>query len=164
MGFPVRVNINHSRRLGPLRPIYRFFGTDEINYVYMEDGKKLLSKLGQLGGNDRIFFRAHQLFNTGEGVRALKWGSMDLYTEDEYGNGIFDWTIVDRIYDTLLSNNVTPYVQLGFMPKALSVKPEPYQHSWTPGASYSKIFTGWSYMPKAMKNGLRSATSGQNMS
>jgi xylan 1,4-beta-xylosidase len=149
MGFPVRVNINHSRRLGPLRPIYRFFGTDEINYVYMEDGKKLLSKLGQLGGNDRVFFRAHQLFNTGEGIHALKWGSTNLYTEDEHGNGIFDWTIADRIYDTLLSNNVTPYVQLGFMPKALSVKPEPYQHSWTPGAPYSDIFTGWSYMPKS---------------
>ena len=26
-----------------------------------------------------------------------------------------------------------PYVQIGFMPKALSVKPEPYQHTWTPG-------------------------------
>lgn len=147
MGFPVSIKINLDSRLGPLRPIYRFFGTDEINYVYMKDGEKLLSKLGQLG-SDQVYFRAHQLFNTGEGVHALKWGSTNVYTEGEDGSAIYDWTIVDRIYDTLLSRNIKPYVQLGFMPKALSVKPEPYQHSWIPGAPYSDIYTGWSYMPK----------------
>ena len=41
-----------------------------------------------------------------------------------------------------------PYVQIGFMPRELSVKPEPYQHNWAPGAKYNKIFTGWTYPPK----------------
>jgi len=39
-------------------------------------------------------------------------------------------------------------VEVGFMPKALSVKPEPYQHHWTPRASYNEIYTGWAYPPK----------------
>ena len=34
------------------------------------------------------------------------------------------------------------------MPKALSTKPEPYQHSWTPEAKYDEIYTGWAYPPK----------------
>ena len=34
------------------------------------------------------------------------------------------------------------------MPKELSTHPEPYQHQWTPGARYDKIFTGWAYPPK----------------
>ena len=34
------------------------------------------------------------------------------------------------------------------MPKALSTKPEPYQHTWTPLAKYDEIYTGWAYPPK----------------
>jgi xylan 1,4-beta-xylosidase len=39
-------------------------------------------------------------------------------------------------------------VEIGFMPKALSTRPEPYQHHWTPEARYNEIFTGWAYPPK----------------
>jgi xylan 1,4-beta-xylosidase len=37
---------------------------------------------------------------------------------------------------------------MGFMPKALSTKPEPYMHEWRPGIRYDRIFTGWAYPPK----------------
>jgi xylan 1,4-beta-xylosidase len=46
---------------------------------------------------------------------------------------------------------VKPYVQIGFMPKAMSTNPEPYQHSWTPTAKYDQIYTGWAYPPKDYK-------------
>jgi xylan 1,4-beta-xylosidase len=55
---------------------------------------------------------------------------------------------VDRIFDAYLASGVKPYVQIGFMPKALSTHPEPYQHQWRPGDPYRDIFTGWSYPPK----------------
>ena len=44
-----------------------------------------------------------------------------------------------------------PLAQIGFMPEALSSKPQPYQHDWKPGAQYSDIFTGWAYPPKDYK-------------
>jgi xylan 1,4-beta-xylosidase len=44
-----------------------------------------------------------------------------------------------------------PLVESGFMPKDLSVKPDPYQHKWKPGASYEDIFTGWAYPPNDYK-------------
>ena len=39
-----------------------------------------------------------------------------------------------------------PYVQIGFMPEALSTHPVPYRHRWTPGGKES-ISTGWAYPP-----------------
>jgi xylan 1,4-beta-xylosidase len=143
----VSITVDAAKKLGPLKPIWRFFGADEPNYAYMKDGKKLLKDLGKLG-KPQVFFRAHSLLCTGDGTPALKWGSTNAYTEDAQGNPIYDWTIVDRIFDAYLKNNVKPYVQIGFMPKALSTKPEPDQHSWTPKAKYEEIYTGWAYPPK----------------
>ena len=41
-----------------------------------------------------------------------------------------------------------PLVQIGFMPEALSVKPQPYRHFWKPGEHYNDIYTGWAHPPK----------------
>jgi xylan 1,4-beta-xylosidase len=78
----------------------------------------------------------------------LKWGSTGVYSVDAQGQPVYSWTILDRIFDTYLERGVRPYVQIGFMPKDLSIKPEPYQHRWAPGARYEQIYTGWAYPPK----------------
>lgn len=145
--FPVTIRVDAAKPGAELKPIYRFFGADEPNYAYMKDGKKLLRDIGQLG-EPQEYFRAHSLLVTGDGTPALKWGSTNAYTEDARGNPIYDWTIVDRIFDTYLARGVKPYAQIGFMPQALSTKPEPYQHEWRPGFPYNDIYTGWAYPPK----------------
>ena len=40
-----------------------------------------------------------------------------------------------------------PLVEIGFMPEALSIKPQPYRHDWKPGLPYGRIYTGWTYPP-----------------
>ncbi len=145
--FPVTITVDAARPGKDLKPIWRFFGADEPNYAYMKHGDELLGHLGSLKPKE-VFFRAHSLLVTGEGTHALKWGSTNAYTEDAQGKPVYDWTIVDRIFDTYLKNGVRPYVQIGFMPQALSVKPEPYRHHWTPAAKYDEIYTGWAYPPK----------------
>jgi xylan 1,4-beta-xylosidase len=145
--FQVTIHVEASQTRGELRPIYRFFGADEPNYATMKDGRKLLAELGALG-KPQVYFRAHNLLNTGDGTPALKWGSTNAYTEDAMGRAIYDWTIIDRIFDAYLRRGVRPYAQIGFMPEALSVRPEPYQHSWRPGLPYNDIYTGWSCPPK----------------
>jgi xylan 1,4-beta-xylosidase len=145
--FTVNISIDAKQSKGPLRQIYRFFGADEPNYAYMPHGSKLLGELGKLGPS-QAYFRAHNMLCTGDGTPALKWGSTNAYTEDAQGNPVYDWTITDRIFDAYLKNNVKPYAQIGFMPKALSTNPEPYQHSWTPRARYEEIYTGWAYPPR----------------
>src|SRR5687767_13590204 len=145
--FPVSIRVDAGKSTGPLKQIWRFFGADEPNYAYMKHGKTLIEDQGKLAPK-RVYFRAHNLLTTGDGTPALKWGSTNAYTEDAKGNPVYDWTIVDRIFDTYLERGVKPYVQIGFMPKALSTTPEPYQHNWTPTAKYDEIYTGWAYPPK----------------
>jgi len=145
--FPVTITVDVARPGQELKPIWRFFGADEPNYAYMKNGDELLGHLGSMKPKE-VFFRTHSLLVTGDGTPALKWGSTNAYTEDAQGNPVYDWTIVDRIFDTYLKNGVRPYVQIGFMPEALSVKPEPYRHHWTPAAKYDEIYTGWAYPPK----------------
>jgi xylan 1,4-beta-xylosidase len=145
--FAVTITIDAAATKGRLKPIYRFFGADEPNYAYMKDGMKLLNDIGKLGPS-QTFFRAHNLMCTGDGTPALKWGSTNMYTEDAQGNPVYDWAIIDRIFESYMKNGVKPYAQIGFMPKVMSIHPEPYQHTWEPGQPYGNIYTGWSYPPK----------------
>ncbi len=145
--FDVRMSVEVSKPTGPLKPIWRFFGADEPNYATMPNGKKLLGELGELKPKE-VFFRTHNLLTSGDGTPALKWGSTGVYGEDGQGRPIYDWTIVDGIFDAYLERGVRPYAQIGFMPEALSVKPHPYRHHWTPEAKYDEIYTGWTYPPK----------------
>ena len=127
--------------------MWAYFGYDEPNYTYMPNGKKLLTEISELS-KEPVYVRAHNLLNTDEGPRAaLKWGSSNAYTEDEDGNPVYDWEIVDRIFDTYIDRGMKPLVEIGFMPKELSSNPEPYRHYWSPGDNYNDIYTGWSYPP-----------------
>ena len=143
----VSIQVDAGKKLGPLTPIWGYFGYDEPNYTYMKDGKKLLSELAALSPVP-VYVRVHSLLVTGDGKAALKWGSTNAYTEDASGKPIYDWTIVDRIFDTYVERKMKPLVQVGFMPEALSSKPQPYTHNWKPGDKYSDVFTGWAHPPK----------------
>jgi xylan 1,4-beta-xylosidase len=145
--FPVTIRVDAGRTRGLLAPIWRFFGADEPNYAHMKDGRKLLGTLGELEPR-AVYFRTHNLLTSGDGTPALKWGSTNAYTEDAQGRPIYDWTVLDRIFDTYLERGVRPYVEIGFMPKALSTKPDPYQHEWRPGLPYDDVYTGWAYPPR----------------
>lgn len=144
---PVKIRVDAAQPKGELTPYWRFFGADEPNYATMPHGEKLVRELGALAP-DRVYFRAHNLLTSGDGTPALKWGSTGVYTEDAQGNPVYHWTILDAIFDTYRRNGVRPYVEIGFMPEALSAKPEPYRHQWTPKAKYDEIFTGWAYPPR----------------
>src|SRR5436190_22066598 len=96
--FPVTIRVDAAKPKGELKPIWRFFGADEPNYAYMKNGKKLLAELGELRSK-QVFFRAHNLLTSGDGTPALKWGSTGVYDEDAAGNPIYNWTILDRIFE-----------------------------------------------------------------
>lgn len=109
--FAVTIRVDATQTKGPLRRIWRFFGGDEPNYAYMKDGRKLLRQLGELAPDD-VFFRTHNLLTSGPGYPALKWGSTNAYSEDSDGNPVYDWKIVDLIFDTYRERGVRPYVQI----------------------------------------------------
>jgi xylan 1,4-beta-xylosidase len=143
----VSIEVHLERSQGPLAPVWAFFGYDEPNYTYMPDGRKLLTELASLSPVP-VRIRTHNLLTSGDGTPGLKWGSTNAYTEDAEGRPRYDWTIVDRIFDTYVERGMKPFVEVGFMPQSLSIRPEPYRHNWAPDQPYKQIFTGWAYPPK----------------
>nr|WP_246853815.1 beta-xylosidase [Rufibacter aurantiacus] len=143
----VSVEIDLTKSIGKMYPAWAWFGYDEPNYTYMKDGKKLLTEIAQLSPVP-VYVRTHSLLVTGDGEAALKWGSTNAYTEDAAGNPIYNWRLIDSIFDTYIQRGMKPLAQVGFMPQALSTNPEPYRHHWKPGDPYTDIITGWAYPPK----------------
>lgn len=141
------IKIDLKKEIGDMLPVWACFGYDEPNYTYMKDGKKLLSEIAALSPVP-VYVRTHSLLVSGDGIPALKWGSTNVYTEDANGNPIYNFTIIDSIFDTYIQRGMKPLAQIGFMPEALSTHPVPYKHNWKPGDPYSNIITGWAYPPK----------------
>jgi xylan 1,4-beta-xylosidase len=139
----VTIEVNANQNLGAWKPIWNYFGYDEPNYTYAANGKKLLGELAAASATP-VYVRTHNLFTTGDGTGSLKWGSTNVYTEDASGKPVYDWRVVDQIFDTYHALGIKPLVELGFMPQALSTHPEPYRHNFPNGS----IFTGWAYPPK----------------
>lgn len=145
---PVSVEVDASKTVGPYPHVYRFFGYDEPNFTYQPNGRKLVGELAALSPAP-VYLRTHFLLTTGDGTPALKWGSTNVYTEDPAtGKPVYDWAIVDRIFDTYRSAGAHPFVEIGFMPKALSTKPDPYAPVWVPGEKNENYSIGWTYPPK----------------
>lgn len=147
---PRQLVLDYRQQGDSLSPIWAYFGYDEPNYTYQPNGKKLLSELAALSPTS-VYIRCHNLLTSGDGTFALKWGSSNVYTEDVQGRPIYDWHIVDSIFDTYVQRGMRPLAEIGFMPEALSIHPQPYRHHWKPGASYDSVFTGWTYPPNDYK-------------
>lgn len=139
----VTIRVDAAARETPWRPVFSFFGYDEPNYTYSENGTKLVKELAELSPAP-VYLRTHHLLVTGDGTPAMKWGSTNAYTEDAAGKPVYDWKIIDRIFDTYVNAGARPFVELGFMPEALSTHPQPYTRHW-PKPDDGK---GWSYPPK----------------
>jgi len=124
----VNVSVDGAALGAPLERVWPFFGFDEINYTTSAEGRALLGTLAS-SNTAPVHVRSHFLFNTGDGVPALKWGSTNVYSEDASGAPVYSWALTDGIMDAITTAGALPFVELGFMPQALSPHPEPYQNS-----------------------------------
>ena len=140
------IDVDASKTIGEMKPFWSYFGYDEPNYTTRKDGQKLLTEIAQLSPVT-VYIRAHNLL-TSKGNSAgpdLKWGFTDAYKEDKKGKPIYNWAVVDSIVDTYIRRGMKPLMEIGFMPKDLSSKAEPYDHTWSKGGN---LWTGWTYPPK----------------
>ncbi len=127
---PVSIQVDLAKPVGPYKPIYSWFGYDEANYTTMRHGTELLKQLHDLSPVP-VYIRAHHLLTSGDGKAELKFSSTNVYTEDATGKPIYNFTILDGIFDAYKAANVRPMVELGFMPQDLAAdlpnRHEPYQ-------------------------------------
>ncbi|MEO8404250.1 MAG: beta-xylosidase [Chitinophagaceae bacterium] len=146
---PISIEVNAAKETGTMKPFWSFFGYDEPNYTYRNDGKKLLTELTQLSPVT-VFVRTHNLLTSKGGSPGpdLKWGFTDAYKEDANGNPIYNWLTIDSIVDTYVERGIKPLMEIGFMPKDLTTGPAPYEHSFSKDGT---VFTGWTYPPKDFK-------------
>lgn len=116
---PVTIQVDLNKTVGPYKPIYSWFGYDEANYTTMRRGRELLGELHDLSPVP-VYIRAHHLLTSGDGKAELKFSSTNVYTEDTNGKPVYDFTILDGIFDAYKTAGVRPMVELGFMPEALA--------------------------------------------
>ena len=140
---PVSIVVDLAVSRGTWNPAWTFFGYDEPNYTYAKNGRKLLRALSAASPSP-VYIRTHNLLTSGDGAASLKWGSTNAYTEDAAGHPVYDWSILDRIFDSYQQTGVKPLVEIGFMPEALSTHPQPYRHTFPVGS----LWSGWAYPPK----------------
>ncbi|QHN05506.1 beta-xylosidase [Granulicella sp. WH15] len=136
---PVSIQVDLTKKVGSYKPIYSWFGYDEANYTTMRHGRELLGELHDLSPVP-VYIRAHHLLTSGDGKAELKFSSTNVYSEDANGKPIYDFKILDGIFDTFKEKGVRPMVELGFMPKDLAAdlpnRHEPYQVHY-PGSAIS---------------------------
>ncbi len=142
----VTIRVDGSAKEGPVSSAWSYFGYDEPNYTYTKNGTKLIGELAALSYTP-VHVRTHFMLATGNGEGGLKWGSTNAYTEDASGKPVYSWTLVDRILDTYVHAGATPFVEIGFMPKALSTHPDPYTPVWKPHGKSEDYNIGWTYPP-----------------
>jgi xylan 1,4-beta-xylosidase len=126
----VTISVDLANKIGPYKPIYSWFGYDEANYTTMRNGKALLRDLKDLSPVP-VYIRAHHLLTSGDGKAELKFSSTNVYTEDASGKPVYDFKILDGIFDEYKAAGVRPMVEFGFMPKDLAAdlpdRKVPYQ-------------------------------------
>ncbi len=85
------------------------------------------------------YLRAHGLLHDELGV----------YSEDQEGNPRYNWQYIDDVYDYLLSIGVRPFVEVGFMPKALAAGDRTI-FWWNANVSTPKDYTKWDNLITAL--------------
>jgi xylan 1,4-beta-xylosidase len=126
----VRISVDATAFGTELKRVWAFHGFDELNYLTEPAGRELLGELVD-AHSAPVYVRNHFWLNTGDGAPAPKWGSTNVYTEGLDGTPHYDWRLTDGLLDALTDAGARPIVELGFMPEALSSRPQPYQNSST---------------------------------
>lgn len=83
------------------------------------------------------YVRNHNTFTSGNCLGYPSAGSTNIYIEDESGNPIYNFDIIDQIYDNYVENNFIPIVELAFMP--FDLVPNSYKSDYD--------LKGWKYPP-----------------
>ena len=122
----VSIQVDLAKSLGAYKPIGSWFGYDEINFTNGKYGSQLLPELHDLSAAP-VYIRAHHLLTSGDGQPKLKWSSTNVFSLDANGKPVYDFKVIDQIFDEYKAAGVRPMVELGFMPKDLATGTMAYE-------------------------------------
>jgi xylan 1,4-beta-xylosidase len=87
---------------------------------------------------DFRYVRFHAIFHDEVGV----------YTQDDHGQPVYNFSYVDQIYDGVLADGARPFVELSFMPNALAASNMPHAFWYKPNISPPKDWEKWDALIK----------------
>ncbi|MGB4660686.1 MAG: beta-xylosidase [Mobilitalea sp.] len=111
-----KFNLNYQSKTKPLKPYWNFcvgscHATTALRMDYRQQLEKCQRELGFQ------YVRFHGLFD--DDMSVMKKSHVLGKIEDEF---IFSFTNIDSIFDFLLSINMKPFIEIGFMPECLKTK------------------------------------------
>lgn len=140
----VQVHVDAAKWTGKLHHRWNYIGYDECNYTHSPGGMALIEKFGRL--EKPYYMRAHHMLCTGNLHGTYKWGSTNVYLEDEAGNPIYDFTTIDMMVDIWLRSGCKPFFEIGFMPRDLADPRDAGPRGFYDQGEYKRI--GWAMPPK----------------
>ena len=139
-----KIIVDAGKRTGTLSHCWNYVGYDECNYTHSPGGMELIKKIGNL--EKPYYVRTHHLFCSGNCHGMYKWGSTNVYTEDDHGNPAYNFSVIDKMCGIWLENNCKPFFEIGFMPLSLADMDDLQLTRWNLYSEYKRI--GWSRPPK----------------
>jgi len=133
--------IDCQQEIQSLKPIWRSFGYDEINWTYTPLGKEAFKEISLLS-DAPYYIRCHHTFTSGNGLSTPTKGSTNLCVGIRRGQLELDFSLWAQALDTILEAGCKPIVELGFMPDILSSGTKP-----KPSYNYAEADL-WMYPPK----------------
>jgi xylan 1,4-beta-xylosidase len=144
------VEVDCRRWDGALRRIWTSFGYDELNWTATPRGKQNLASLHAFM-EVPYTVRAHNLYTSGMGRGLPHWSSGNVYHEDAVGHPLYDWTLVDPVFDAWVHHGCQPIVELGFCPRALVPESATLPFTSMPSV-YSAYEAGlWAWPPRDLQ-------------
>ena len=121
----------------------QMFGSGRAVLSLRDDYRKDLDTVHAATGFEYVRF--HGIFDDDVG----------LVTRDKDGKIAYNFSYVDQVYDGLLAHGVKPFIELGFMPEALSSDPSKHHSFWyRPNVMAPKSYVEWDAMIKAFAQHL----------
>lgn len=139
----VTIRVDASRDVGTLEHKWEMvLGSEHLSYMLKGD---LSANLRAAGEGLR---KGNKLAHDELGIRYIRahgilMDDLGVYREDAGGKPVYDWSGVDKVYDTLRADGLKPFVELSFMPSTLASNPQAsklffYKANISPPKDYAK--------------------------
>jgi len=130
----------------PRHPLPHFwekmFGSGRAILSLRESYRDDLKSVKQI--TDFSYVRFHAIFHDEVGI----------YSEDDQGRPVYNFSYIDQIYDGLLANGVRPFVEISFMPYKLAAGNLLHPFWYKPNVSPPKDWNRWDDLVAAFTHHL----------
>ncbi|HWG66457.1 MAG TPA: glycosyl hydrolase family 39 [Rhodanobacteraceae bacterium] len=140
----VQIKVDASAQGTPFPHFWeQMFGSGRAVLSLRDDYRRDLDVVHRATGFGYVRF--HGIFDDDAG----------LVQKDKDGKITYNFSYIDQIYDGLLAHGIKPFVELGFMPEALSSDPSKHHSFWYhPNVMPPKSYAEWDAMIRAFAQHL----------